>query len=526
MLRQIFIFHNQKLIFQHSLALALGKDDLKNVINLIKSHMIMPMQKTFQSPFKSYQIFHSGMGSTYFLIVADLVDTYELIDNILKKIIKKFKELFSNLDIIEDLSDLKSQFLEFLYENQKDLHTKITIIGPLNSGKTTLYNMLKSGEDRAMMNFAKLNVIQIDGLTFDIWDFLIQDDFSILWSKFIGSSDLILLLFDSKNFNSKLVDHFVKLKVIDGKFSRILIIANKHDLINDVDFENLKSQLNIPDLKKLSLINQNGKLTLIQMIRESLNLKKKLPPNFNDLIKDADKLNIDGKLTESIEKYEELIIICEASQESEYIVVFETKIEELKNKMEKKVETKRQLERKKKFSAPDQIKFTQKIMVKELPKKNSVAIKVPQKTPIKSKPKPTLKKIPLSELSAIGPELKPKKLTLRPQDVKLNIKLNVGNKKKVEKQVDKGRIQIKKIDIKNSLKPIKNIERVNIEKVQIEELDLEDQLKSLIKDRGVILNPALCNKFIEELSNNLENPLTMEDIETAAEVFCSIEKKI
>ncbi len=527
MLRQIYIFHNQKIIFQYSLALALGKDDLKNVVNLIKSHMIMPMQKIFHSPFKNYQIFHSGMGSTYFLIVADLIDTYDMINNILKKIIKKFKELFSNLDIIEELSELKSQFLEFLYENQKGLHTKISIIGPLNSGKTTLYNMLKSGGDRAIMNFAKSNVIQIDGLTFDIWDFQLQDNFSILWSKFIGSSDLILLLFDSKNFNSKLVDHFIKLKVIDGKFSRILIIANKHDLINNVDFEKIKSQLNIPDLKKLSLISQNGKLTLIQMIRESLNLKKLLPPNFNNLINEADNLSINGNLTESIEKYEELIIICEKSQESEYIAVFEKKIEELKNKIEKQVETKKQLERKKKFSAPDQIKFTQKVKVKELPKKNSVSIKAPQKTALKSMPKPTLKMIPLSKLNAIGQKLKPKKLTLRPEDVKLNIKLNVRIKKKVEKQVDKGIIQIKKIDIKNSLKPIKNLELVNVvEKAPIEELDLAELLEKLIKDGGGILNPALCSKFIDELSNNLENPLNMEDIETAAEVFCSIEKKI
>ena len=99
------------------------------------------------------------------------------------------------------------------------------------------------------MDFAKSSLIQIDNLSFDIWDFQLQENFSLLLSKFIGGSDLILFLIDSKNFNLKLIDHFLNLIEKDGKFSKILVIANKSDLIRDEDFGGIKSIINFPNIK-------------------------------------------------------------------------------------------------------------------------------------------------------------------------------------------------------------------------------------------------------------------------------------
>ncbi len=540
MLRQIYIFHNQKLIFSHSLALGIGREELKNVIGLIESYLIMPMPgKTFHRPLSHLQIFHRGLGSIYFLIITDLVDTPDYIDEILKKIINKFKELFPNPVDVKESSPLKSKFLKFLYEIQKNLHSKIAIVGPLNSGKTTLYNILKADEERIIIDFAKSSLIQIDNLSFDIWDFQLQENFSLLLSKFIGGSDLILLLFDSKNFNLKLIDHFLNLIKKDSKFSKILVIANKSDLIRDEDFEGIKSIINFPNIKSLSLISKNAKSNLIQLIREGLNLKKHLPSNFEKLINEAEKLSIEGDITVSIERYGGLIKISNELQDFTYINALQEKLEDLKVRKQKQIEEKKQLQRKKKYSVPDQIKFTQKILVKDLPKKDSSIIETPQKPTLTAYPKPSPKRItPIKPKTSVQAS-KAKRLTLRPEDIKLNIKLTTKKTETFQKQVDKPKIQIKKIHIKNSLKPIKFTNHVKSITNHIKELttpaektasiqkfDFSKELQKLIIQKDTNLSLELCRTFIEEMLNSLKKPLTLEDLKIAAKYFYQIESGI
>ena len=170
MLRQVHIFVGGDCVYNHSYALALAEDELNNVIKIIQSYLEMPIPgKIFHRPVSEhFQIFHKSEGDVLFLFITDLVDSLDYIGPTIEKTSKKFKELFPNPIDLKISSDIKREFVDFLREQQYELHSKITIVGPIHSGKTLLYSMLKGGKERAIMNFAKASVYMVDNLKFDI----------------------------------------------------------------------------------------------------------------------------------------------------------------------------------------------------------------------------------------------------------------------------------------------------------------------------------------------------------------------
>ena len=117
-------------------------------------------------------------------------------------------------------------------------------------------------------------------------------------------------------------------------------------------------------------------------------------------------------------------------------------------------------EKKRRFTTPEQIKFTKKISVKKLPK-------------IK----------PTEELSIEKEETLIKPIKIEDYDTNLTDEL-VANK----------------------------------------EFNFINELQQLIEKRGSTLNSGLCEKFISEMLRSFEKPLKFEDLEYAAECFVRIEK--
>ncbi|MHA1149073.1 MAG: Rab family GTPase [Promethearchaeota archaeon] len=447
---------------------------MTNILSLIKTYLDMPMPgKIFKRPISNFQIFHGGIGTTYFLFVTDIIDSMDYMEQVIKKVMNKFKELFPNPEDISTLSSEKIEFIEFLKEMQHSLHSKITILGPMGSGKTLLYNMLHGESERQIMNFAKSAPFKIDNLSFDIWDFQLRDNFSLLWSKFAGGSDLIILLIDASNYHLNVVDNFLKLKRVEGKFARFLPLINKVDLVSQDVIKRLKTEINIPNLKEISLIDPSAKLTILNYIREALLLKKPLPADFSQMIKKAEYLESESKLTPAILKYKELISICNEYQEFSYIDTFKEKIHLLEKKREKEKELQKELERKKKFSAPKKITFTSKVGVKGLPTAKPLPVAAPKGKPI-DKPDLALQKFKV------------------------------------------------KSDKNNATSPAKSSAEGEYSENEVatnKEFEFPNELQKLITQMGGTLSMTLCEKYIEELINTLQRSLTYEDLRLAAKTF-------
>ncbi|MHA1293368.1 MAG: GTPase domain-containing protein [Promethearchaeota archaeon] len=508
MLRQIHIFHKGKKIFTHNYAIGFNNEELNNVIKIIQGFISAPMPgKTIHRPISNFQIFHRGFGLNYFLFVADLVDSIDYIENILKKTITKFKELFSDPLTIQKPTAKKSEFLNYLKEIQKELHSKIAIIGPVKSGKTTLYNLLKySSNEKMMMNFAKSAPFMIDDLFFDIWDFQLKDNFSLLWSKFVGGSDLIILLFDASNYNLKIIDHFVNLHKRDAHLSKLVIIANKRDLVSDEDIKRIINELNISEIKEISLKDPKVKSQLYKIIRNALKLKRPLPPEFSILLKEAERLDNKNQISTAITKYKQLIHMCNEYQDYSFIETFNEKIKILEKRKEIQIQKQKELERKKKFSAPDKIKFTKKISVKSLPSLNSSKIKNTQNDSIKTTSTP-------SKIKSLNQEKKTEIHNIQKRNLKLeDVKIKLSESKKSEKNNLRG-----ENIIPNNFEPYeKNLTDLIMTN---EGFNFVETLQRLIKEQGGDLSKNLCNMYISELLETLNRPLTFEDLKIAAKSF-------
>ncbi|TFG25913.1 MAG: hypothetical protein EU532_11120 [Promethearchaeota archaeon] len=538
MLRQIYIYHNQKPIFSYALALALGGEELKQVIKIIEPNMILPTPgETLHRPLSKFQIFHRSYGNTYFLIIVDLIDSFEYVNDNLIKIINKFKDLFENPEDITEESLEKKDFINFLYFTQKELHSKISIVGPTGSGKTTLYNLMKSGQEKKIMDFANASVYEIDNLGFDIWDFILKDNFSLLWPKFIGGSDLVLLLFDSKDYGPKLIQYFLSLIETHAKYSKMLIIATKSEHISEEELEHIKISVNIPDIKKLSMIKPEiAKNKIENIIRDALNLKKELPSNFEELINEAEKFYLENNISEAITKYEELINICYEYQTFIHLDQFQLKLDTLKNKLEEHRNSQKRLESGTSFMPPEKIRFTKKISVKSLPKSSTILKPSSTESTSQSSPKPQQKAISSSKPQIPDQISKSKKLSLKPEDIKISLKTKIEKIQQIKNIEPKKVIQkIHESDIISKIEPRELIQKISSKQesrlksvletaISQGEMILPLELQKLLLDKGSKLNINLCEFFIKEMTTALDSPLRLEDLKLAADAFYKIEK--
>ncbi|GAH72731.1 unnamed protein product, partial [marine sediment metagenome] len=258
-------------------------------------------------------------------------------------------------------------FSSFLGHVQRDLHSKISIIGPTYAGKTTLYNLLKSDEEKIIMDFATSTTIQIEGVSFELWNFRLKDNFSSLWSKFVGGSDLIILLYNLANYNLKIINHFMNMQKLDKNYAKLLLIGNKRELVEDEDIKRIKNELAINDFKEISLNSPDAKAQIQEFIKEVLSLKQGLPPNFEDMVKEAEGLVSMGNALQALAKYRELVQICTTYQDFEHIKLFEQKVLDLTAKLKEQKQIRTQIVKDKAFEIPKELKFRKKIKVKPLP---------------------------------------------------------------------------------------------------------------------------------------------------------------
>lgn len=523
MLRQIHIFLKSELIFVKDYAMALGNEELNNVKKIIQRFIDMPVAgKTFTNHISKFQIFHRSSGYLYFVLIADLSDSLQYIENIMVPAIEKFNELFPNPKDLKGLSSSKSEFSSFLDKLQKDLHTKIAIIGPSYAGKTTLYNLLKSGEEKIQMDFAKTSSFEIDGISFYLWDFVLKNNFSPLWSKFIAGSDVVILLFNLANYHLKIITHFLNLQKLEGKNSKLLMIGNKRDLVEDSEIKRIKNELNIAEFKEISLNSPDAKAKMLQFVMEILGLKKKFPKNFGIMVKEADNLIQEGKKVQALAKYKELLSISKSYQNIIYTKALEQKISNLNKIIKEYLEKRKELQSKKDFTVDKSLIFTRKITVKSLPSASSANQKISIQKVSSTPPLKPLEKMTNFQKIDKKKEIKP---------LKISIKLPIRKAKPSIPKVDaRNSLTTKSIDAKH-LKPqmpmkffSPNGETTAQENYKPKVINFIKELQNLITDGGSSLSVRLCEQLIADLKNSLKRPISLNDIKLAADFFVKQEQ--
>jgi hypothetical protein len=318
------------------------------------------------------------------------------------------------------------------------------------------------------------------------------------------------------------LERFLTLSENFARYSKKLIVLNKSDLVTKEELITIKAMIDNQEVKELSLLGlQSSKSRVISYIKEALNLKQELPKNFNSLVEEADMLYSQKNLTLALKKYEEILTICDQFQNFDKIHYFQDKIDELKLEIKSKEKVEKQLERKRSFLPPEQIKFSKRVVVKPLPKAESSAKKMSLKPSIKTYPKSVQKTIPSVKPRIPIKEKEPKKLKLTPDDIKKSLKSKIEHIQKI-KQTEP--ITPKVLSAGNSESPqMRGFEKAE-NLIGKKEFTLPGRLYELIKNKGSILKPELCQIFIDEMQSVLENPIKTEDLELAADSFVENEK--
>jgi GTPase SAR1 family protein len=521
MLRQLHIFNEKEHLFVKDYARAFGSEELQNVLETIDKYMEMPIPgKTINRKISNFQIFHRGIGGLYFLLVTDLVDSLQYIEKIMAEIIKKFQDLFPDPIKFKESEELLEEYLSFLNQIQRNMHSKISIIGPMNVGKTTLYDLLRDDEEKTMMDFAKISTLTIDELNFEIWDFQLRDNFSLLWSKFVSGSDLVILIFNLGNYHLKILNHFMNIHKMEGKYSKLLTIGNKRDLVDDEDIKRIKNELNTTDFIEISLNSPDAKSQLQSFIKQTLGLKEELPENFQDLIKEADHLVNMGNNIQALAKYRELVNISTSYQDFEHISLFQKKVQELSNKLKEQKELRREFTKDLKFEVSKELKFKRKIKVQPLPTSESSVEPIAQ-TGAEEEPIP-----PTEEKSSKLVSFQ--KLETKPAGLKLIKSSEIPSKpvKPVKPVIFDKRIETKteKSGLKMPMElfpPHEDIAK-DIKKPKIS--DFAKEVQKIISDKGSTLSLKLCELLVTDLEQSLGRPLTGHDVKLAADFFVKQEQ--
>ncbi|MFW9896890.1 MAG: ADP-ribosylation factor-like protein [Candidatus Thorarchaeota archaeon] len=518
MLRQIHIFYNREHIFVKDYAIAFGNTELRNIQDTIDKYMRMPVPgKIINRKVSNFQLFHKGIDDLYFLLVTDLIDSLHYIEEVMEKIISKFQDHFPTPLKIKDPSSEKNNFVNFLNQLQKDLHSKITIIGPTFAGKTTLYNLLKGDEEESVMDFATSATIKIEDLYFELWNFRLKDNFSNLWPKIIRGSDLVILLFNLANYNLKILDHFMNMYKIENNLAKLLIIGNKRELVDDDDIRRIKNELNRVDFKEISLNTPDAKSQIFDFIKESLGLKEGLPPNFEDSIKEAERLEAMGNQLQALAKYRDLIKISSAYQDFEHIKQFEQKITDITVKLKEQKQLRREIEKEKAFEIPKEIEFKKKIKVKPLPSTAETVVLF-QKEETEEELPPPPKKLTSDMISFQKLESKPSEFkSFKPEDDSSILKKPIIPIKSTDEKP-------KTTGVKMPMELFTPHEDLKIETKKVENVNFIEELHRMISEKGSSLSLKLCEHLITDLAKSLGRAITFKDVKLAAEFFVKQEQ--
>lgn len=389
MLRQIVFLIDGEIFYQYNFARAYNSEDLKTVLGRIREYFERSTPgKFFHRPMLDFQIVFGFEKNIFYLFVCDLADRYNYVEEEIRKLSKNIEKLGGSNSINLIIEAKNQELTNFIQEIHYNLHPKISVVGPIGAGKSSLIDLLKLKEvqPRNIMSFAQISQIKISEILFDVWDFVEFDDFSPLWGNFIRGSDLIILIFNSTQIvnNANKIIHFINLCKKEGKVSKIFTVLSHYNQKNAIKLEKYKEEfgdLINSEVFSYDLENSNALDIIKDYVSDSLLLKKSLPDNFRHLVVESNEAITEKKYLKAIQKLKLLLNISDNYQETTYFEIFTNKIKELEQKVE---EQKRIMKLEKiKIKAPEKIEFGKKVKVKELKSLSA-------KSPIKFLKKPVL----------------------------------------------------------------------------------------------------------------------------------------
>ncbi len=296
MLRQVFVIKNGTVLYRRDYAKALRDVEFKNVVSDISNASFSRIGKEFGTyDYFKYKISYITEKelNLIFVFISALSDDYNRVQSELYRLKMEFLSLFGDtIHTIKDnaIFNVLDSIIDGFHRNLKP---KISLVGYSGVGKTTITQLIKAKEI-PLQHIPTINgeiaTIKIGNLVFYLWDFAGQEQFSILWNKFIKGSDAVLLITDSTLNNIERSRSFLELITEEAPYAHAAIIANKQDLTEAVKVEDIERMTGVKAYSMIA-VNPNNRDRMIRIIADILEMSVEDSPLLKPLFERENLVN-------------------------------------------------------------------------------------------------------------------------------------------------------------------------------------------------------------------------------------------
>ncbi len=341
MLKQVYIILNDKIIYHRSYAKGIDASLLINVYLSIKSEAFSPTGEEIgiHDFFESRILYfvNKELNLLFFFVLGfsdDMMSAKPLIRSLKKKFVENYDQNITEIDFAQKEEELQV----IVDEIQRRFRVKISIVGLSGVGKTTTTRLIKSEEvptQHIPTITGKVATIQLEGVNLYLWDFAGQDQFDYLWERFMTGSDAILLMTDSTQANMEKNKSFIDISSKAVPFARIAIIANKQDLPDAMNIDDIENQM-AQKTYSMVAIEPNSRDKIIRIIADLLDLNPEVSPLLKPiferdmLIKKSQNALGQGDLKEAVKYYDELFSVCNELGDASKANEFKSKADKLR----------------------------------------------------------------------------------------------------------------------------------------------------------------------------------------------------
>jgi len=295
MLRQVYVLKVNDVIYKRTYGNALSNSEVEDL-----SFKILTEAKTKLGSasghfdYIKYRVAYNfnSENNLIFLFVTGLMDDfYRLIktqlinfrDQFLNRIGEKLKE--------KDLSKINYTGINvMLDEMHRNLNPKIAVVGFAGVGKTTIKKLIKMDEiplQHVPTITGEIATIKIGKLFFRLFDFAGQEQFKFLWKGFIKESDAVLVVTDSMIKNVEKSKFFVQLISEEVPHARAACIANKQDLRNVMNPEEIETLIGLTTYPMVAN-HKDNRDRMIRIIADVLDMSTEHSPLLKELFENTD----------------------------------------------------------------------------------------------------------------------------------------------------------------------------------------------------------------------------------------------
>ena len=279
MIRQVFVIKGDEIIYQRIFGNALSKENVENLRFKIKQDTIKESEKSIgYFDFYKYRVAYiiELELDLIFIIITGLVDDFfRLIQPILNNFKDEFLKLFGDDIKDKNLDSEKIKILDLVLDSMhNEIKPKISVVGFSGVGKTTIKNLIKSGEvplQHIPTISGDIATIKIGKLQFSLFDFAGQEQYKYLWKGFIKGSNAVIVVTDSTPINVEKSRYFISLRNDEAPYAQIAVIGNKQDLSHSMIVKNIE---NILGLKTYPMVanSSDNREKMIQIIADILDM--------------------------------------------------------------------------------------------------------------------------------------------------------------------------------------------------------------------------------------------------------------